>query len=211
MTEHISTLAKRLAELSRCQAQSNVEPIIEIIRVLPEELNKLQPENFAPDAQTEFLFVRERIRGLRGKTTWASSDFPRIADTAARLVTVLEKYEGPDKRAPSSVNIENFQGILGNVIHSTVEQNLTINVATGDFQSLRKGLQRVGLTNVEIDELEKAVNSDPPPQSRDRFGPAVSAWLGTTLQKAAQGAYELTIATAGGVLAELLMKYYGVV
>src|SRR5947207_646355 len=100
----------------------------------------------------------------------------------------------------SSFNIQNFQGILGDVIHSTVEQNLALNVTTGDFESLRNELRKIGLNSVEVDELEKAVNSDPPPKSRERFGPAVSAWLGMTLQKAAQGAYDLTIGTAGGVI-----------
>jgi hypothetical protein len=150
------------------------------------------------------------LHGKQLKMAKSLADWIRMAKATSlyRKENQLMSDENPSINS-GRINIQNFQGILGNVIHSTVEQNLAFNVVQGDFESLRNELQKIGLDSSEIDQLEKAVRKDPRPATRERFGPAVSAWLGKTLQRAAEGAYELTMATAGGVLAELLMKYYG--
>ena len=98
MSNHIQRLAKDLARISRCQAEPNVARVVEIVHALPEELSKLKPQDFAADVQMEFVLVRNRIRATSGKTTWSINDFPSIAETAARLVAVLEKYERRDRR-----------------------------------------------------------------------------------------------------------------
>ena len=107
------------------------------------------------------------------------------------------------------VNIQNFQGILGNVINSTVEQNLRMEIQKGNFESVRRSLKQLKIIEEDISELEQAVKSDPPPTSPDKLGPGVAAWIGKMVGKAATGFYQLTVGIAASVLAEIICKYYG--
>lgn len=107
------------------------------------------------------------------------------------------------------INIQHFQGILGDVIHSTVEQNLRMEIPKGDFASVRRTLRELKIEEADIAELEQAVKTDLPPASQNSFGPNVASWIGKMVGKAATGAYQLTVGTAGSVLAEIICKYYG--
>ncbi|MDY1261781.1 hypothetical protein SOJ56_20960 [Pseudomonas aeruginosa] len=109
----------------------------------------------------------------------------------------------------SNIRIENFQGILGNVEGSSVSQTNTLHVAASDFSSLARYLADKGIGEAEIKELEQAVRDDPEPQAGRDFGPKVSAWIGKMVTLAASGGWEVSVATAGGVLAAALSKFYG--
>ena len=115
------------------------------------------------------------------------------------------------QRASSSthVHIENFQGVVGDILHSTVTQNLQMTVKQGDFTSLRDYLKSEGVDDGDIGQLEEAVNSDPRPERRGSFGPHVSDWIGKMMTKAACGASQLAIGTAGSLLAQAIWVYYG--
>ncbi|MCW6026468.1 hypothetical protein K4043_00405 [Stenotrophomonas sp. SRS1] len=116
------------------------------------------------------------------------------------------------KTAMSSHNIriENFQGILGNVEGGSVSQTNTQNIAASDFSSLARYLAEKGVREADIKELEHAVRDDPEPRTAGGFGPKVSAWIGKMVTLAASGGWEVSVATAGGVLATALSKFYGV-
>ncbi|WP_423391489.1 hypothetical protein [Burkholderia sp. LMG 21824] len=108
-----------------------------------------------------------------------------------------------------NIRIENFQGILGNVEGSSVTQTNSQHIAASDFSSLARYLTEQGVGDAEIRELERAVREDPEPRSSNEFGPRVSAWVGKMVAHAASGGWEISVATAGGVLAAALSKFYG--
>jgi hypothetical protein len=169
----------------------------------------------------------EEVKRDRGTIPWAAKEMISLhatqlnmADslygwvTMAKVTTLYRKEnnimdESKGSTAPKQININTFQGIMGDVIHSTVEQNLKLEIVKGDFASVRSRLADLGITGSDIDQLETAIKADPPPVRSNAFGPEVSSWLGKILSQAAKGAYELSLATAGGVLAEILLKYYG--
>ncbi|HCF7185722.1 TPA: hypothetical protein ACVGOQ_005610 [Pseudomonas aeruginosa] len=108
-----------------------------------------------------------------------------------------------------NIRIENFQGILGNVEGSSIKQTNIQHINASDFSSLARHLASQGVGDAEIRELELAVRNDPEPSSGKGFGPQVSAWLGKMVALAASGGWEISVATAGGVLATALSKFYG--
>ena len=113
------------------------------------------------------------------------------------------------QRAQSSITIENFQGILGDVSGSMVTQNLQMCVREGDLASLRAYLSEHGVSAKDIDDLERAIAADPKPASSKAFGEKVSAWIGRMVSKASAGAWQVGVGAAGGLLGKALGAYYG--
>ncbi|MDK2595430.1 hypothetical protein [Pseudoalteromonas obscura] len=111
-----------------------------------------------------------------------------------------------------NVSIENFQGILGPVTNSTVTQNNAIEIKKQDFESLAAYLKtELNVGYGDISTLKAAIDADQNEQKavKGEFGPKVSEWIGTMVTKAASGAWGVSIATAGGFLANALTKFYG--
>jgi len=108
-----------------------------------------------------------------------------------------------------NIRIENFQGILGNVEGGSVSQTNVQHIVPSDFSSLARYLASKGVGEEEIRELEVAVRDDPEPRGEKGFGPKVSEWVGRMVTLAAAGSWEISVATAGGLLAAALGKFYG--
>ena len=71
----------------------------------------------------------------------------------------------------TKIEIGNFQGILGDVVQSTVEQNLSMKVAKHDFQAVRDALQEIGLEQDDIAGFEEtALQKDPEPEKPSEYG-----------------------------------------
>ncbi len=112
-------------------------------------------------------------------------------------------------KAQASIRIENFQGILGDVSHSTVTQNQTMDIQKGDFEGLRKCLADEGVSPRDIEALEAAIKVDPPPSSGNQFGKTVSSWIGNMLAKAASGSWQIGVGAAGSLLSNAISAFYG--
>jgi hypothetical protein len=110
-----------------------------------------------------------------------------------------------------TINIGQFQGVLGNVQQSTVTQNLNMDVRKDDFDSLAAYLQSVGIEKAQITDLKERIKQDPVPQDKDKLGPKVSSWIGDMVAKAAAGGSQLAVGTAGSLLAQAICLYYGFV
>lgn len=108
-----------------------------------------------------------------------------------------------------NIRIENFQGVLGDLHGSNVSQTNTITVQSGNFSSLENYLRQQGVSSTAIAELEQAVRDDPNPKSAQAFGSKVSAWIGKMVGLAASGGWEVSVATAGTLLAAAVSKFYG--
>ena len=67
----------------------------------------------------------------------------------------------------------------------------------------------LGIAESELEELKEAVEETEVPTTKGRFGKKVARWLGSTLAKAAEGAYKVGTEVAADVLAKALNGYYG--
>jgi len=114
-----------------------------------------------------------------------------------------------EKAAISHIRIENFQGILGNVTQSRVNQELLLNVTRGDLASLKEYLPKLGVTTGEITELETALTVDPAPTSRQTLGPKTRDWLGKVMLRLAAGAADVGIHASGDLVAHAIWHYFG--
>lgn len=108
----------------------------------------------------------------------------------------------------NAISINTFQGILGDISHSTVSQEFSLPVSPGDATSLEQYVKTLGVDETEAAELGRAVQSDPRPERQDAFGPRVSAWLGRAVKRAAGGGLKVGIAAAGDLLARAIAAYY---
>lgn len=108
-----------------------------------------------------------------------------------------------------SINIESFQGILGDVTGSMVTQDLDMNVRQGDIDSLKDFLLSRGLAKKDVEELGQAIEQDPKPADRGSLGECVGAWIGKMVGKAACGAWNVGVSAAGKLLADSVSKFYG--
>jgi len=108
-----------------------------------------------------------------------------------------------------SIRIENFQGILGDVHGGTISQTNSMTVLSGNYESLANFLKQQGIPFEHLPELASAIDADPKPKAANSFGPKVSTWIGRMVSLAASGGWEVSIATAGTLLAAAISKYYG--
>ena len=108
-----------------------------------------------------------------------------------------------------SVNIGNFQGILGDITNSQVSLNMSLAVAQNDFESLRQYLSAQNISDDDINELKSAIAKDTLPASAKSFGSNVAGWIGNMVSKAASGLWDISASVAGGFLFEAIKKYYG--
>ena len=109
----------------------------------------------------------------------------------------------------TQIHIGNFQGVLGDVSQSQVTQNLDMSVKAGDFSDVRNCLASSGVQEEDIAELEAAIRVDPRAETKDKFGPKVSGWMGKMTAKAASGVWDIGTAAAANLLGTVLAKYYG--
>lgn len=108
-----------------------------------------------------------------------------------------------------TIQIQNFQGVLGDVSGGSITQSNTITITPGNFDSLAQYLKEQGVQSKEIKELEIAIADDPEPMQSGIFGGKVGAWIGKMVGRAASGGWEISVSTAGTLLAAALTKYYG--
>ena len=98
----------------------------------------------------------------------------------------------------------------GNVINTGNNNEIIskINIAQSDFDSLRKELSKNHVEETDISDLEQIITEKPDKEKRI-FGPKVNNWIKKMIDKSLDGTWQVGIATAGTLLSEMLMKYYG--
>ncbi|MDP9080465.1 MAG: hypothetical protein M3O71_23830 [Bacteroidota bacterium] len=97
----------------------------------------------------------------------------------------------------------------GNLINTGNNNNIT-NYNKADERSLddlKESLSSYKVANEDIEELSAVIVSEEPIDNR--FGPKVKGWLAKMINKSIEGTWEIGLATAGGILTEILKKYYG--
>lgn len=109
----------------------------------------------------------------------------------------------------STITITNFQGVLGDISQSTLNQQLTMSVAKHDLSALRSVLASKGIDESELDALEAAIADDVDSVHTNAFGSAVSTWVSRMLIKASNGTWAIGAGAAGDLLAQAIGNYYG--
>jgi hypothetical protein len=109
----------------------------------------------------------------------------------------------------TQIRIGNFQGILGNIQGSTVSQTMCMDVRKGDWPSLEKYLQSIGVSVDDVAELSAALEAEAAPGERRGVGKRVSDWMGRMVSKAASGVWQVGVGAAGDLLASAIKAYYG--
>jgi AbiTii len=100
-------------------------------------------------------------------------------------------------------------GGAASVVGNANESAVTFNIAQGDWDSLQRALMDQGLTEEDLQALRAAIESDPEPAEARSLGPRVADWIAAMTKKAATGAWEIGVTVASRVVAEAIMKYYG--
>jgi len=113
------------------------------------------------------------------------------------------------KEQMSQVFHNHIYGSVGTFAAGTgISISVGTQIVTGDFATLRAGLEEVGVDEQDINALQEAIQEDGPQQRG--FGRKVADWVGGMIAKAAAGAWRVGLNTASTVLPTLLAKYYGI-
>lgn len=104
-----------------------------------------------------------------------------------------------------------FGGNTTIVVGSGSIQGVTKSIVVNDIGSLMNALRTQGVQDDDLKVLHQAIDTDAATEDVKgrRIGPAVRKWIGTMAAKAGAGAWEVSVATAGGVLAAAIASYYG--
>ncbi|AIO25763.1 AbiTii domain-containing protein [Burkholderia cepacia] len=124
--------------------------------------------------------------------------------------------EGEMKKAAEGLNTgalfqsavfgSNTTIVVGSQNRTTVNNTAT----QGDISQLRKVLRDAGIGESDLATLDQAIEDDgDAPHRTKTLGPRVAEWIGNMLQRAATGALQIGLNTAGTLLTSEISNYYG--
>ena len=196
-----------LNNLLKQEADSFMNIIIPEMRQILLEMQKDQFSQLEP----RVLFARTQLMGVLTKIRTIILNWSIQLEEDGILGEGL-KFSKEEKKAAMSVNhfnIQNMQGVVGNVSGGIINQNNQMKIKAMDFDSLAKHLAENNVAFSDIHALKEAIEHDPKPNINNKFGEKVSGWIGSMVGKAASGSWDISVATAGTLLAESLAKFYG--
>lgn len=100
-------------------------------------------------------------------------------------------------------------GGSANLLGAANSSLVSFNVQQNNIPSLENALRENDVPQEDIDCLKAALEEDERPVEQDKFGPKVSSWIAGMVKKAAEGGWAVSIGTAGGLLAQVISKFYG--
>ncbi|WFF83320.1 hypothetical protein [Delftia tsuruhatensis] len=173
-----------------------------------------QPDQLIPFAHTYFN-GNNLTQSLRKFVS--SLVLPFVRDFKEHVEYHLEKSPESDEKfnpsktsMTSTINIQNFQGILGDISGSTIQQTLNMGLSASDLEGLLTHLRKHNVGEPELTELKLAIEADPKPTSPGAFGERVSLWIGKMLSLSASGAWAVSLGTASNLLSSAIATYYGI-
>jgi hypothetical protein len=105
-------------------------------------------------------------------------------------------------------------GNVGNIAdgNTNVSQSATINVKNGDLKSLKKYLLEYGVEAKEVEELEKAIESDNKEDvvKTKKLGKSVASWIGGLVSKSVNVAMPMAQAVSADLITKAIFMYYGI-
>lgn len=118
-----------------------------------------------------------------------------------------EKINNMENKIENKINIHAGDGntiTTGN--HNTIAVANT--VIKNDLDSLKKELIKHKVATEDIEEIVTIVQAEKP-DIAGNFGPKTKGWLQKMLNKSIDGTWQVGIATAGGLLVEILKTFFG--
>lgn len=100
-------------------------------------------------------------------------------------------------------------GGSANLVGTSNASEIAFNIGIKDFSSLGRVLNENGIAKEDIETLRAAIESEPVPTEKDKFGTRVSAWIAKMMEKAAEGSWKIGLGAAGNLLAQAISQYYG--
>ena len=162
---------------------------------------------------------------LRAWTSFSSSVLVGILDLVRNRVldfTIKLEAEIPDAanvESLASISQERSQQIFQTVIlgdvgnlasgSSEFSQEVGFPAATGDLAGLKESLQRLHVSEEDIDDLEAALREDGEPDEQGNLGSRTSDWIGKMVAKALSGTWNVGASTAADVLKKAILAYLG--
>ena len=163
------------------------------------------------DLEPRVIFKRSQLLGITSKLRNIILNWSLQLEEDGILGKGL-KFSDKEKEAAMSVNhfnIQNLQGIAGTISGGTINQNNQMNIKEMDFDSLAKYLAANNVAFSDIQTLKEAIQHDSIPTESNKLGENVSGWIATMMGKAANGSWDIGIATAGTLLAQSIASFYG--
>lgn len=109
----------------------------------------------------------------------------------------------------NTYNINQLNGILGDIINSEVTQN-NIGTFKNNVELLRESLKRNKVASDDIDEITDILTHSEVPADSNGYPQPVKNWIGKMVTKSVNGAWEVSVATAGSILSQIICRYYGI-
>jgi hypothetical protein len=100
-------------------------------------------------------------------------------------------------------------GGSANLVGTSNASEIVFNIGMKDFLSLERVLNENGIGEEDIVKLRAAIESEPVPTEKGKFGTQVSSWIAKMMKKAAEGSWKIGLGAAGNLLAQAISKYYG--
>lgn len=163
------------------------------------------------DLEPRVIFKRSQLLGITSKLRNIILNWSLQLEEDGILGKGL-KFSDKEKEAAMSVNhfnIQNLQGVAGTISGGTINQNNQMNIKEMDFDSLAKYLAANNIAFSDIQTLKEAIQHDSIPTESNKLGENVSVWIATMMGKAANGSWDIGIATAGTLLAQSIASFYG--
>jgi hypothetical protein len=126
---------------------------------------------------------------------------------------VFSKEEKEKAASTPSINIQYFQGVLGDVSNSSLTQDLSMTVDKGDIDGLIRIMSEKGVQEDDLADLRLAIAQEPAIAPDSSLGQETSNWIGRMASKALSGTWaigkSIGVGAASKMLAEVIMSYYG--
>jgi hypothetical protein len=138
----------------------------------------------------------------------------RISETSGRpLLLTLEFASNAlntmqENKNSASISIHAGNG---NVITTGNHNDISsaIKVKANDLNSFREELLKIGIAQQDINEITAIVQTEQP-EAPGKWGAKTKGWINKMLQKSVEGTWDISIATAGGMLVEILKHYFNI-
>jgi len=98
MVQYIVSIAQTI--LNGCDSRQNLGELFKLLPALAEELDRLDPRDFLPAAQYDFVLAKVEARNWANrKSIMGGTDAPLISAMAKRVIEALSQYGGDGSRA----------------------------------------------------------------------------------------------------------------
>lgn len=109
------------------------------------------------------------------------------------------------------MKIINVEGIGNNVGENNKTGNITINNQVDNSTTLTETLLKYGIEQEDIKELLNLLKMEKPDEKSKQPGAYAQTWISKLLKKAKDGIGNISLNTTATILAQCIMKYYGIV